>query len=346
MPPVGHTWREGLFLVTLEAQETRMEDFAFGGGFGCEATVRVNQGQKFTLQTQRKLTRQIGAKLTPPGAELSSGIASEATETLTHEFSAAYEWSYSSKPCQYCNPRIYFTSATTSVYSRRAFGLPLLVSKRVVFDPGPEYEIRANCRNNASECGDCASAPPVAGVGGITRAQDLAVGTAVDRVVFDARASRPGPLDQLATAFAGEPANIAGMAHRYIVDLHQRAVPLRPEAEDVTLLSVDDLDRALGAVRLYDGANELLLGALAGEGSRPSEPRNPEVWLSSKEYVPPYTATMSDVVDTAGMRMMRFAVNLSSGPSAADNQPPTMDLHFQNANVHRVWPVVMLPRNI
>ena len=67
MQSVGQSWREGIFLMSLEAREAQTVDFAFGGGFGCEASVKVNQGQRLTLQKQHKITRQIGAKLTVPG---------------------------------------------------------------------------------------------------------------------------------------------------------------------------------------------------------------------------------------------------------------------------------------
>src|SRR5437870_1379190 len=111
MTSVGQTWRDGLFLCKLEAEQSESISFPFGPGFGCGQLVKVNQGQKFTLQTQHKLTSQIGAKLALGGAELSSGAGFEVSETVTHEFSAGFEWSYTAMPCQYCNPKIYFTAA-------------------------------------------------------------------------------------------------------------------------------------------------------------------------------------------------------------------------------------------
>ena len=267
------------------------------------------------------------------------------TETLTHEFSASYEWSYASKPCEYCNPRIYFTAARISVFARRAFGLPLFVARRTVFDPGPEYEIRGHCRSNAVECGDCAGAARSSGQGPLARASAEPVGTAVDRVVYDARAPRPAMLDELARAFAPDRDSSTGLSqHRYVVDLENRAVPLKDDSQDIALLCVDDLDRAIGAVRVHPGPNELLLGALASGGASPAGDRLPEVWLDSHGSDLPYRANATETSETSGMRMTRLQLEIAFAPGAAEDLP-AMDLHVGQGSVHRVWPMVVLPRD-
>src|SRR5437016_5195424 len=92
------------FFWRVDADYTMDVSFPFSAGFGCGASMKVSQGQKLSLLTAVKFSPQLGAKIGVPGAEISANLGGEITETLIHEISASYEWSYTSEKCEFCLP--------------------------------------------------------------------------------------------------------------------------------------------------------------------------------------------------------------------------------------------------
>jgi hypothetical protein len=301
---------------------------------------------------------------------LSSGAGFEVSETVTHEFSAGFEWSYTAMPCQYCNPKIYFTAARLRVYSRRLLGLPLLYSRKTIFDSGPSYEVRADCRSNAEECGDCAGSQVTSGSSPLLKASSVPELTHLERVVFDSRSQRPNALQTIAKAVATDPESGEPTDHLYLLDLHNRVSPIASSDEGVTLYSVDDLDRALGAVRIYENANVMLFLARGSGQTGPAG--EPTIILELENEAGDMIPTQSSQLAAAqfgGVRVTSVNLIIATTPTPMATQPAStgpkppgsspaivghardvsesphgLRLRMRYGQVERTWPAVMVQR--
>ena len=120
----GEEWRTWFYKWKLELDEVKPVEFRFGAGFGCGATLTIAQGQKISLQKAHKLSSQIGTKLGIPGSEVSATVGSELSETIAYELSVGSEWSYNSRPCEYCFPSALFPDARVKILKRWTLHLP------------------------------------------------------------------------------------------------------------------------------------------------------------------------------------------------------------------------------
>ena len=195
---VRQSWRSFFSTWRLDADYITDVSFPFSAGFGCGAAMKITQGQKLSLQTSIKTSAQVGGKLSVPGAEINTGFGAETTETLVHEFSASYEWSYSSQRCEYCHPRAHFPQSRIQIITRFALHLPLFVSRRTIFSPGETYEIRGDCSFAPDKCAGCKESDYAAsgGGGGVISAPNQEISTHMERVVFAERRSLPSDGDR------------------------------------------------------------------------------------------------------------------------------------------------------
>src|SRR5262245_6955016 len=91
----------------------------------------ISQGAKLSIATQWKRGGALGGKLgIGKVAEVSASLSAERSETLAYEISASSEWSYSSRPCQFCEPRVHFPGARVQVISRFSRYVPFFLSRR------------------------------------------------------------------------------------------------------------------------------------------------------------------------------------------------------------------------
>jgi hypothetical protein len=246
----------GLYAWKLEADDRAEESLPICFWFGCEQTGKIIHGQKFALQTQHKFNKQLGAKLSGPPGELSASVGSELSETLTYEFTAGFEWTYSAKPCEYCIPRVHFPNARIRLYSKRLLNLPLLVTRRTILDPGEPSVIRAHCRRaTEEECGGCSENPIKTVSNPVLQVVLGGHSTHLERVVFASRT--PIGNDRLSVAAGG----LLGTPEEERQARPPDIVGLNNEVRSITtselnLFEIDDIDRALGAVRIQEGPNE------------------------------------------------------------------------------------------
>jgi len=254
--PVGRVWHTLFSTWKVEADEMSEVCFPFGSGFGCGATMKITQGEKFSLQTQYKAGGQVGAKLGTPGNELSAGLSSEISETIVHEFSVSQEWSHQSGRCEFCTPSLHFPNARVRILARWMLHLPVFASRRTVFLPGSRNEIRSHCRHAPDRCQGCEQEGT--GSDSILTCPTTAAPTFLERVVHSDRraqalaASTKALLKELLTT----PDDETAPAQLHVVELEE--TPLVSDARYV-LYPVDDLDRVLGSVRLYPGKNRIFL---------------------------------------------------------------------------------------
>jgi hypothetical protein len=254
----GDVWRT--FLSTWRVDEDDVLDvsFPFSAGFGCGQSMKVAQGQKLSLQTQCKIGSTFGGKLGAAGTEASASVSGEISETLAYEISAGYEWSYISRACQYCTPRAHFPDARVQIISKFSLHVPLFVTRRTVFVPGESYEIRGHCYHAPEKCGGCKDAETDLGGGAVlTSRPDKAV-SQLERVAFADRSQRPGSPEKFLQELSLAPGFEDRLAQLYIVGLSGEVIPVGGSEREYALYSLDDVDRSMGAVRIYTAPNELI----------------------------------------------------------------------------------------
>lgn len=256
--PKGHKFRELSCAWRVESDLIGEVIFPFGNGFGCGAYRKTNQGDKISLQTQHKVGQQLSGKLSMPGVELGTGTTSELSESVVYELTATEEWGYTSRPCEFCTPTIHFLSARITVLSKLPYHLPLFISKKNIFDPGAIQEIRNNCRHAPEKCGNCDDSKASPGTGGIASTSNV-LGTAViDRVALADRLPTKHSTKEILIGIISQPNASKAAQQLYLVGLDNCFEAVVPQREGYQLYSIDDVDRALGAVRLYEGDNRLL----------------------------------------------------------------------------------------
>jgi hypothetical protein len=246
---VGFTKRTLFATWRVEACLREAVSFPFGGGFGCGQGLKVNQGSKQSIQTQWKFSSQTGVKVPGP-VEFSTSSGMEESVTLAYEFTNAVEWSYTALPCEYCRPRIVFPNAVTTIWSKRPLHLPLFVSKRTTLDPGGGYEIQGNCRRDPERCRNCPEVTLGPGATPMMSVPKHLKSAHVERVMLADRAF-DGSIEDLADDLStGKDEQL------YVVGLDGR--PHNVEG-GLVLASIDEVDRALGSVRIGPGRNRLIV---------------------------------------------------------------------------------------
>jgi hypothetical protein len=254
-------WRTVLCQWELATEEPGDFSFPFTYGFGCGGTLKRAQGEKISLQRGTKIGSQIGTKLSIGGSDMSAGVSAEISETLAYEFSLSLEWSYTSRPCEYCFPTVIFPDAKVRIFKRWTYNLPFWATRKTEFLPGRMPEIRSNCRHAPDICANCDNAEASLGAGPVAAAG--ASGRAhTDRVLLLEREvppSTPDP-DIVLKEILSTPDDEAAPEQLYLLDLTGKTQSVSQPDGRYLLYSVDDIDRSIGAVRLYAGkANRLLL---------------------------------------------------------------------------------------
>jgi hypothetical protein len=262
----------GTLLSTWKVETQYVGDvsFDFGTGFGCGASKKVSVGQKMALQTQFNAGAEVGSKVGPPGLEVAAKISAGFSETLSYEFTVAEEWTYSSRSCEFCTPRIHFPNARVTQGVRYFLHVPLFVSRKTIFTPGGECEIRGHCRHSPEKCGNCADARQAEGTGPLIGISPSQQPSHMDRVIHADRANSFGRLEDLLQEILKEPEHTqTGEPQLYVCDVAGKISSVgSSENADYQLYSIDELDRVLGAIRLYPGSNHFLMIKRKTESSR------------------------------------------------------------------------------
>lgn len=326
-------WRDGLFYWKVVSNESKPVDYPFAAGFGCGSSLTVNAGQKISLQTQYQVGGSLNASIKAPGASLGASTSAQISETIVHEFSLSYAWTGTSGPCQYCQPRIYFPNASVRRLTRCFLKLRTFVATKTVFDPGDEYNIRSNCRHAPEECTGCPDAAPAQIGGGTTTGPTGGGITFIERVVINDRTPSPqsgrgtGDLRGIVTAGGdvGYPEQVA------VHELAGRIRIIRPGEDYWSLYSIDEIDRALAAVRLNKEVTSLtLLGGTATD-------TYPTIEVEQSDGTRT-TAEITGDVNLAGFRMLYATVELS-GENMEQDEKATIRV---GGGKPAQWPAVVV----
>jgi hypothetical protein len=259
MAPEGHKWRTLFFTWKLERDVPGEVSFPFSAAFSCGGSMKITHGQKLSLQTQFKLGEQLGGKFGIPGSEVSAGVSSEISETLAYELTASYEWSYASRPCEYCTPRIHFPQARVRILSRSTLHIPLFSIKKTVFMPGEQYEIRGHCRHAPDKCANCNNTEAPPGGGSILTVTETQGPAHLERIALAERTPTQDDIEKTLKEILSVPDDKTVPEQFFLVDLSGRIQSVCRSGRRYSLYSLDDIDRTIGAVRLYPGNNRLLL---------------------------------------------------------------------------------------
>jgi hypothetical protein len=336
--PAGHEWRSLFFTWRVEVDEYREVSFPFAAGFGCGASMKITQGEKFTLQTQYKIGGQLGGKVGVPGVEVSAGVSSEISETLVHELSVSSEWSYASRPCEYCTPQVHFPDARVRILSRRLLHLPLplFVTRKTVFVPGEPYEIRAHCRHTPEKCENCTEAEPSPGSGAVMTATGTGGPTHVDRVMFAARMPAQYDLKQFLKEILSTPDDEAMPEQVYLHEFEGKLRSVSSLDDRYALYSIDDIDRALGAVRVSPGSNSFFLLT-----KRPTETLPLIIELEDENG--DHTPANVQINGEAQHNDFRFIqVDLTYPQVNTLTEQPKLKLRVRSANTTDEWPAIVV----
>jgi hypothetical protein len=329
-----------LFTSKVESDEPCSVSFPFTFGFGCGQAIKVAQGQKFSLQTQHKISSQLSGKVSLLGTELGSSVGGEISETLTHEMSANVEWSYTARPCEYCNPQVHFPNARIKILSRRFLNLPLFVTRKTIFVPGEPYEIHAHCRHAPDKCGNCAEAVAPVGNGSVLTAIGSGGPTHLERVVFATRTPANYDLRQFLKEIISAADRESVPEQLYLHEFQGRILAAHHPGEKMFLYSLDDVDRALGAVRLSAGVNRLFFLAKSGERSF-GESSFEFVLTSEAGGFPTTLGTISGVINYGQFYLVQVDFSLEHRNTLAE-QPELKLFVGVNQNVANEWPAILL----
>ena len=317
------TWR-------VEAHEQREVTFPFASGFGCGQTVKVSQGHKQVLETQIKAIRQGGLKI-PGAVEFSASTTDEVSMKIGHEYTNMQEWSYTAPACEYCLPEIAFPDAQITVWARLPLHLPFFVAKVVAFDSGARSEIRGNCRKDPQRCHNCPDVKEGPGMNPLLSASHPSAASLIYHVVLADRSSSGGANDVVDGL-------LVAPAQRLFV-LGLAGTVLDPTREPV-LLSVDDVDRALGVIRLQPDDNRLHF--LVPEST--SLEAEPTIQLQAHgdwdHSIDRYSfENPTEALSRLSLRLLTVDLHLSRGVAEATRSVLSMQFGQQV----REWPVILLP---
>jgi hypothetical protein len=337
----GHVKKTLLSSWRVEADERCHIAIRYGGGFGCGRASRIAQGEKITIQSQYKFGSAGGAKVGAGAFEASIGASREITESIGYELTVTEETSYTSRPCEFCWPRLHFRNARITQWVRRPLHLPLFVTRKTVFDPGTGYELQNHCRHAPEICRDCEQTAPPAGRGGVARG-DGAVGVSyLERVVTidRTRSADRTPKDTLAE-IVSTPDDDAPATQLFLPDLHGHLRAVGSHDEHHLLYSLDETDRALGAVRLFPGVNRLLF--LRGVRI-PGSPTTSEGGLTLVDATSgsiEATGTIVGSAEAGGFKLVE--VELTYQPPALLPEGKRLRLVLRRGVIESTWPVLIV----
>jgi hypothetical protein len=337
------------FRWKLEAEEAKPVEFPLSAGFGCGSTMKKEQGEKISLQKAHKLGGQIGTKLGIPGSELSATVSSELSETITYELTTSSEWSYTSRPCEYCFPGVRFPDARVRIFKKWTLRLPLFVIRKTIFLPGESYpEIHGNCRHDPERCQNCENIEAAPGAGPVATIAGSGGSSHLDRVQLAGREPL-GESDDLKmvlkdilynVGFPPEPRYVEVQApdQFYLVDLAGRTQSVSRPDGHYLLYSLDDIDRSIGAVRLYPNLNMLLLITKAPEKNT-EQPEKLKLELTDENGSIHQEATAKASATASGFCLINVELSLSPGK----RYPHDLFLRVSHGDVTDEWPTIVLP---
>jgi len=322
----------------VESEEACDVSFPFSGGFGCGASMKVSRGEKLALQTQFKFGSQTGAKVSIPGLEGSQSVSQEISESLQYELTVDYEWAYTSRECEHCAPRVHFPDARITRLAWHRLHLPIFVSRRTRFDPGESYVIRSHCHHSPELCGNCGDAKGPPGRGAVSAGATSGNFVHIERVILFERTPVGENLGQVLDELISDPMDGGRPEQIYLTDLRGELQPaIRPYGRYL-LYSVDDADRAVGAVRLYPGLNRLLFFKGVSESYPLAEPPPEFALLDEESGEPKSVGEVAGDMTRDGFRLIE--VDLSGATGFAGPLGATLQLTV--GNVRTTWPVALI----
>lgn len=154
--------------------------------------------------------------------------------------------------------------------------LPLFVTRHTDFQPGQWFHIRSHCHHATEMCGQCRDSSDAPGGGGVTWGVAGGGFVSIQRPVLMERSAGKWHVASLLDEIIVAPSQGLQPKQIYVADLHGRLRPVIPAEGRYVLLSIDDADRAIGAVRLSPAANRLLI--LCGSSSGAANERHVVAW--------------------------------------------------------------------
>jgi hypothetical protein len=338
---VGDEWRTWFYTWKLVADETEPVEFPLSAGFGCGSTMKIARGEKISLQTAHKLTGQIGTKLGGPGAEVSASVGSELSETLTYELSSGSEWSYSSRPCEYCFPSARFPDARIRILKRWTLHLPFFVTRKTVFLPGRTYpEILGNCRHAPEKCSNCENTEAAPGAGPVATVTASGGSAHVDRVQLADRESLQFDLKMVLREILSD--GETAPEQFYLVDLAGRTQSVSRSDGRHLLYSLDDIDRNIGAVRLYPKSSLLFMTKAREKPeqapTRSQQPPMLEIELTSENGEVRQRGSISRVATASGFSLVDAELSLQPQLEGRED----LLLRVSHGDVADEWPAIVL----
>ena len=340
---VGDEWRTWFCTWKLVADETKPVEFSLSAGFGCGSTMKIARGEKISLQTAHKLTSLIGTKVGGPGAEVSATVGSELSETLTYELSSGSEWSYTSRPCEYCFPSARFPDARIRILKRWTLHLPFFVTRKTVFLPGRTYpEILGNCRHAPEKCSNCENTEAAPGAGPVATVTASGGSAHVDRVLLADRESLQSDLDLKMVLREILSDGETAPEQLYLVDLAGRTQSVSQSDGRHLLYSLDDIDRNIGAVRLYPKSN-LLFMTKAWEKSeqaptKSEQPPTLEIELTSESGEVRQKGSINRRATASGFSLVEAELSLQPQLEGRED----LLLRISQGDVANEWPAIVL----
>lgn len=325
---VGQTKRTLFATWRVESCERGEVSFPFGSGFGCGQTSKISQGYKQSLQTQVKSTVGSGLKLA--GAiEVTASSSVEESVTIGYEFTSTQEWSFTAPQCEYCTPDIVFPDSVVTVWAKRPFHVPFFVSKVTTFEPGPRSEIRGNCRKDPKRCNGCSEVVDGApGASPILSLPHPEITCQIHHVVLAERRPAAGAKDLL------DGMEVSAADQLFFVGLDRTLVSA---TRDVVLLSIDDIDRALGIVRLNERGNHLLFLVPESE-SGASEPK---FTIRDDDWSHGFESEFVDLPRLAALGVRLLDVYVEPAPGRQESGTATISL--QVGKMIHEWPITIFP---
>lgn len=326
---VGYTKRTLFATWRVERCDRSEVSFPFGMGFGCGQTAKISQGAKHTLQKQLKSTAQAGVKVPGP-IELSASSSVEESVTIGYEFTNSQEWSYTAPACEYCKPEIVFPEAVVTVWKKQPLHLPVFVSRLTVFEPGSTSEIRGNCRKDPQRCHNCPEGTAgTVGTTPILTSINPREASQIHHVVLAERVPNAAPRDLT------DGIELSNANQVFFVGLHGELVSA---AKDVVLMCIDDVDRALGVVRV--GPDRSRLYFLMPESEPEAADSVPPIWASGDLNGGLKLHWLGD--DRLAARgLALLALDIDPPATLAESRTETLSMRV-GKTIHQ-WPITMFP---
>ena len=342
--PVGHRWRTFFYTWKVEADEHQPVYFPWSAGFGCGASIKIAKGEKSSLQTQFKRGEQLGGKIGAFGSEISTTTSSETSEMFAYELSAGVEWSYTSRPCEFCAPQVHFPDARVRVLSRSTMHIPLFATKKTIFLPGETYEIMANCRHAPEKCANCNDAAVPPGGGSIVSMTGSGGPAHLERVTFAARDPAQHDIKELLKEILSAPDDKTIPEQFYLVDLAGRIQST--SRAGCLLYSLDDIDRTIGAVRLNEMNSRLLLLMKAPE-KQAVKPPGISVELNREGNPDPLAiGTVKRSAEEAGYHLVEVDIPSLLQMKDKEGDWGSLRLRVHDGEITQEWPAVVLDQTV